>query len=87
MPTPARTPERRPKSAAHYATSVPKLPRLRYYRENKALTQRELAEIANITITSIRRIEHQAIEPRMTTVRRLADALGVTPAQLMGRES
>jgi len=60
-----------------------KLPRLRAYRERKALTQRELAEAAGLTRPNIARLEagRQAAIPG--TVRKLALALGVEPADLM----
>lgn len=61
------------------------LPRLRALRERKAWTQLELAEKAQVARGTVSNAE--AGEPiKLPTVRRLAEALGVEPAQLM-RES
>jgi transcriptional regulator with XRE-family HTH domain len=60
-----------------------KLPRLRSIRERQALNQRELAEKAGLTPASLSRIETGTQEPYMSTVRKLAKALGVEPADLM----
>ena len=62
------------------------LVRLRHVRERKALTQEELAQRAGITRTALSRIEAGAVEPRPTTVRRLAEVLGVEPDALMAPE-
>ena len=60
-----------------------KLTRLRAIRERAALSQRELAELAGITPVQISRIERGEAEPYATTVRKLAAALKVQPADLM----
>jgi transcriptional regulator with XRE-family HTH domain len=60
------------------------LTRLRYWRERAALTQVELAEKAGITQVQLSRIERCDVQPRPTTTRKLAAALDVKPAQLMG---
>lgn len=60
--------------------------RLRSVRLRKALTQRQLAERAGINRTTVIRLEGGAEEPFPTTVRKLADALGVEPEDLMGSE-
>ena len=59
-----------------------KLISLREHRERRALTQRELATLAAMTQATIVRLEggHDA---RPTTVRKLAEALGVSPAELL----
>ena len=59
------------------------LARLRFWREQAALTQAELAAKAGITQTHLSRIERGEIQPRPATIRRLAEALGVRPADLM----
>lgn len=59
------------------------LPRLRIFRERKALSQRELADLAGMTHTQISRIETGLSKPYPTTVRKLAHALGVEPFELM----
>ena len=60
-----------------------KLTRLRAIRERRALTQEELAHLAVINRVTLNTIEMGRSEPRAGTVRRLAQALGVEPADLM----
>jgi transcriptional regulator with XRE-family HTH domain len=61
--------------------------RLRIYRRRHAWTQGELAEKAGVGITTIARIETRDItDPRVSTVRKLADALGITPEDLMNND-
>jgi transcriptional regulator with XRE-family HTH domain len=57
--------------------------RLRRQRTRRALTQAELAERAGVTTATVARIERDEIEPRMTTLRKLAQALEVDPAELV----
>lgn len=63
-----------------------KLVRLRPLRENKLLTQEELAEKAGINRVSLAAIESGQSEPRPATIRRLAEALEVDPKELMRAE-
>ena len=60
--------------------------RLRKQRTRRALTQAELAERSGVTTATVARIERDEIEPRMTTLRKLAEALGVEPAELVGND-
>jgi transcriptional regulator with XRE-family HTH domain len=65
------------------------LSRLRLVRQRKALTQQQLAERAGVNRVTIARLEGGQDDPFPTTVRKLADALGVVPEELMeplGRE-
>jgi transcriptional regulator with XRE-family HTH domain len=58
---------------------------LREMRRRAALTQGELADKAGVGITTIVRIETGEItEPRVSTLRKLAQALDVSPAELLG---
>jgi len=57
--------------------------RLRRLRERKALRQEDLAELAGVGKNTVNRIEKNRTEPHMTTVRKLAEALGVDPAELV----
>jgi transcriptional regulator with XRE-family HTH domain len=57
--------------------------RLRQLRERKALRQEDLAELAGVGKNTVNRIEKNRTEPHMTTVRKLAEALGVDPAELV----
>lgn len=60
-----------------------KLTRLKDVRLRKALTQQQLAERAGVNRVTIARIEGGTDEPFPTTVRRVADALGVEPEELL----
>lgn len=57
--------------------------RLKRQRTLRALTQAELADRAGVTTATVARIERDEIEPRMTTLRKLAWALEVDPAELV----
>jgi len=57
--------------------------KVRQLRDARALTQEELAEKANITVAALSRIERNNAEPRPSTRRKLAEALGVDPAELV----
>jgi transcriptional regulator with XRE-family HTH domain len=52
-------------------------------RTLRALTQAELAERAGVTTATVARIERDEIEPRMTTLRKLANGLEVDTANLV----
>jgi transcriptional regulator with XRE-family HTH domain len=56
--------------------------KLNQLRTREALTQRDLSERTGLTIAAISRIEQNQVEPRLSTVRKLANALGVHPSQL-----
>jgi transcriptional regulator with XRE-family HTH domain len=60
--------------------------RLRQLREERALRQEDLAKLAGIGNNTVNRIEKNRTEPHMTTIRKLADALKVDPAELVRRE-
>jgi transcriptional regulator with XRE-family HTH domain len=57
---------------------------LKRQRIRKALTQEELARQARLTTASVARIERNETEPRMSTLRKLAKALEIDPAELVG---
>jgi transcriptional regulator with XRE-family HTH domain len=57
---------------------------LKRQRVRKALTQEELARKARLTTASVARIERNETEPRMSTLRKLAKALHIDPAELVG---
>jgi len=63
-------------------TTLPLLPRLERLREYAALSQRELASRAGVAPSTITRLEKGA-EAHPSTVRKLADALGVEPKELI----
>lgn len=58
--------------------------RLKDLRIRRALTQDELAEKAGIGKNTVNRIEKNHTEPRPPTLRKLAQALEVDPAELVG---
>jgi transcriptional regulator with XRE-family HTH domain len=58
-------------------------PSLKYWRTKRALLQRELAEMADIHITTLQRAEAGAAL-RLNVIRRLAAALKIEPSDLMG---
>ncbi len=60
--------------------------RLKNRRLRAGLTQAELAAKAGTTQTTVARIERDAVEPEVTTIRKLAKALGTTPADLIPEE-
>ena len=65
-------------------TVAPLKEKLREERRRAALTQGELAEKAGVGINTIVRIETGEItEPRVSTLRKLARALGIQPRELL----
>jgi len=59
---------------------------VRRLREIRALSQRELAVLAKLSVTTINRIEVGRCRPMPKTVRKLAKALGVTPEELLTKQ-
>ena len=57
--------------------------RLKDLRIRRALTQEELAAKAGIGKNTVNRIERNLTEPRPSTLWKLAEALGVEPAELV----
>jgi len=51
-------------------------------RKQRGHTQEDLAHAAGLTVTAYARIERGSANPTWTTVRRIADALGVTLGEL-----
>jgi transcriptional regulator with XRE-family HTH domain len=60
--------------------------RLRWLRREQALSQRDLSRMTGIAFDTISRLEtgKQRAQPR--TIRKLADALGIEPRELMKGE-
>lgn len=56
---------------------------LREVRERKLVTQEELAERTGMTRANISRLENGLQRPRISTIRKLAEALGVHPDELV----
>jgi len=59
---------------------------VRRLRELRALSQRDLAALAKLSVTTINRIESGQRKPMPRTVRKLAEALGVTPEELLAEQ-
>ena len=60
--------------------------KLRETRKRKLLTQQQLAERSGVGIATNIRIERNQVEPRGSTIRKLAEALGVDPHELVKPE-
>ena len=58
--------------------------RLRDLRVRRALTQVELAEKADVGANTVATLDRNESEPHMSTLRKLAQSLGVDPAELIG---
>ncbi len=58
--------------------------KLKRQRTRRALTQEQLALRAGVSTATVARIERDEIEPRMTTLGKLAKALEVDPGELVG---
>ncbi len=59
------------------------MPIFRLPRTESALTQEELAANAGLTTAAVARIERNEANPRPSTLRKLAAALEVDPAELV----
>jgi transcriptional regulator with XRE-family HTH domain len=59
--------------------------RMRELRAREGISQDGLAHSSGIHSTSIGRIERGGREPRLTTILKLADGLGVEPGELINR--
>ena len=57
--------------------------RLREWRERRLLTQRELAAKVGMSAGQINRIERGVHRPRLSTIRKLAEALDVSADELV----
>ena len=59
---------------------------IRRLRELSALSQRELAVRARLSVTTINQIEAGKRKPMPKTIRKLAESLGVTPGELLAEQ-
>lgn len=60
-----------------------KVTRLTAVRTERALTMRELAEKAGVSLNTVYRLEHGE-DGHLSTIRKLAETLGVEPPALYG---
>jgi len=57
--------------------------RLKDLRFRAGFTQQELAAKSGLTQTTVSRIEGDNVQPEVTTIRKLATALGTAPGDLL----
>jgi transcriptional regulator with XRE-family HTH domain len=57
--------------------------RLQQIRTQKGYSLRELAHLADLSHNAIHEIEKGIVDTSLTTIVRLAEALGIDPAELM----
>jgi transcriptional regulator with XRE-family HTH domain len=62
--------------------SIP-LPSLRELRQSRGLSQRELGELAKVSAGTVFRLENGLRGAYPVTLRKLAEGLGVSPAELV----
>jgi len=55
---------------------------LRQVREQHMMTQREVAASANITVTTLSRIENGKVKPSLSTIRSLAKVFDIPPQEM-----
>ncbi len=60
--------------------------KLKTLTEDRVLSQRELARMADLAYGTVWRIENGFPEARTSTIRKLAGVLGVEPRELVERE-
>ena len=59
---------------------------LRAIREGKGVSLRGLKKASGVAVATLARIEAGGYDPRLSTLRKLAKALGVTVAELIGEK-
>jgi transcriptional regulator with XRE-family HTH domain len=59
---------------------------LRAKREDRFMTQDQLAEATGLNRDTLSRIERNTVEPRFSTIMKLARELGVDPHELVDEE-
>jgi transcriptional regulator with XRE-family HTH domain len=57
--------------------------KLKRERYAQTMTQEQLAKKAGISAAALVRIENNQADPHVSTIRKLADALGVEPRELL----
>jgi transcriptional regulator with XRE-family HTH domain len=60
--------------------------RLKRLREDRVLSQRELARMANLAYGTVWRLENGFPEAHPKTIRKIAGVLGVEPRELVKKE-
>lgn len=67
--------------------NISTMTRLRSIREGKGVSLRGLKKLSGVAVATLARIEAEGYDPRLSTLRRIAKALGVTVAELIGERS
>ena len=67
--------------------NISAMTRLRAIRERKGVSLRGLKKVSGVAVATLARIEAGGYDPRLSTLRRLAKALEVTVAELIGEKS
>ena len=67
--------------------NISAMTRLRAIRERKGVSLRGLKKVSGVAVATLARIEAGGYDPRLRTLRRLAKALEVTVAELIGEKS
>jgi transcriptional regulator with XRE-family HTH domain len=57
---------------------------LKQWREKRGLTVRKLGELSGVHYVSIVKMEGGRLDPQLSTLLKLCDALGITLTQLVG---
>jgi transcriptional regulator with XRE-family HTH domain len=57
--------------------------KIRLLRRRKGWNQREMAARAGVTQATIVRLERGAVDANISTIRKVAEALGVSPGELL----
>ena len=60
--------------------------KIKLYRENKKLTQNDLADILEVSSGTISKYESGALEPNIESLKKLADFFGITIDELLKDE-
>ncbi len=60
---------------------------IRAKREHRFMTQDQLADQAGLNRDTLSRIERNMVEPRFSTIMKLAKTLGVDPHELVDEEA
>jgi serine-type D-Ala-D-Ala carboxypeptidase/endopeptidase len=59
---------------------------MRAKRVEKFMSQAELADASSLSEAHVGRIERNEVEPHLSTIRKLARALGIEPSELAPKE-
>ncbi len=59
---------------------------LREQREKRFMNQEEFAEFVGLSRDHLGRLERNEHEPHLSTIRKIADKLGVEPSELVDKE-